>query len=275
MDPVADARAPAREGPPIGDDPRSSERQDGAPYLTLNGFAGPLDNLLTLARSQKIDVAAISLTELLDQLTAALRLAPTATPLGEKADWVVMAAWLVQLRTRLLLPADAPGQQEAAIEADQLRSRLVALKAMQALTGWLERQPRLGFDVFARGRSEMIATSVEPGAAVDVVEFLWASLALFDDEDPTDTSTMYRPAPPALHTVAEARTRILRRLNEIPDGVTLDELLPPDEGHAGAATLLRRSGWAATFVAGLELAKQGQVVMGQGEDFGLIRVVMP
>jgi segregation and condensation protein A len=66
-------------------------------------------------------------------LTAALRQAPAAVPQGKKADWVVMAAWLLQLRTRLLLPAHAPGQQEAAAEADELRVRLVALEVMQAL----------------------------------------------------------------------------------------------------------------------------------------------
>jgi segregation and condensation protein A len=95
-------------------------------------------------------------------LTTALRQAPATFPLGQKADWVVMAAWLVQLRTRLLLPADAPGQHEAAAEADQLRGRLVALEAMQALAGWLERRPQPGHDVFARGRPELFGISVRP-----------------------------------------------------------------------------------------------------------------
>ena len=107
--------------------------EGGSPFLTLNGFTGPLDHLLTLARAQKIDIADISLTALIDQLTTALHHAPAATSLGEKGDWVVMAAWLVQLRTRLLLPADAPGQQAATAEADQLRGRLVALEEVQAL----------------------------------------------------------------------------------------------------------------------------------------------
>ncbi len=77
-----------------------------SPSLTLAGFSGTLDHLLTLARSQNIDLAEISLTALVDQLSAALQRAPATTPLGQKADWVVMAAWLVQLRAGLLLPAD-------------------------------------------------------------------------------------------------------------------------------------------------------------------------
>jgi segregation and condensation protein A len=121
----------------------------------------------------------------------------------------------------------------------------------------------------------MFGVSVEAGPAIDVVEFLWASLALFDDEAPADTATVYRPAPLALHTVAQARARILRRLADKPEGVALDQLLPdevPDADEPSRRTRLRRSGWAATFVAGLELAKQGEVVLGQGEDFEPIHV---
>jgi segregation and condensation protein A len=281
MDAIADPqtgldRQVVRDGPSAGPPADGAEAgEGGSPYLTLDGFAGPLDHLLTLARAQTIDLAGISLTALLDQLTAALRQAPAATSLGQKADWVVMAAWLVQLRTRLLLPADAPGHQDAAAEADQLRVRLVALEAMQALALWLERRPQLGHDVFGRGQPEIFGVSVEAGPAIDVTEFLWASLALFDDEAPPEAATAYRPAPLALHTVAQARERILRRLSEQPDGAPLAELLPveaPNADDASRRALLRGSGWAATFVAGLELAKQGEVVLGQGDDFEPIHV---
>ena len=74
--------------------------EGGSPFLTLDGFAGPLDHLLTLARAQKIDLSRIALGALVDQLVVALRQASANMPLGQKADWVVMAAWLVQLRTR-------------------------------------------------------------------------------------------------------------------------------------------------------------------------------
>jgi segregation and condensation protein A len=120
-----------------------------------------------------------------------------------------------------------------------------------------------------------LGVSVAAGPAIDVIEFLWASLALFEDEAPLDTATAYRPVPLALHTVAQARERILRRLNDTPDGAPLDQLLPedsPDTGDVPRRALRRRSGWAATFVAGLELAKQGDVVLGQGGDFEPIHV---
>jgi segregation and condensation protein A len=258
---------------PVDEDP--GEGEGASPHLTLDGFTGTLEHLLTLARAQTINLADMSLAALLDQLTVALRQAPAAVPLGQKADWVVMAAWLVQLRTRLLLPANAPGQREAAAEAGQLRGRLVALEAMQALAGWLEQRPQLGQDVFARGRPELFGVSVDAGPAIDVIEFLWASLALFDDETPPDTVLVYRPAPLALHTVTQARARILRRLKDQPEGVALNQLLPDEASGADEPSRrvrLRRSGWAATFVAGLELAKQGDVVMEQGEDFEPIHV---
>jgi hypothetical protein len=108
--------------------------------------------------------------------------------------------------------------------------------------------------------AQQFGVSVEAGQAIDVTEFLWASLALFDDEQPADTATAYRPAPLALHTVAQGRTRILRKLNEMPDGAPLDQLLPdedPDAGEPSRRARLRRSGWPATFVAGLKLAKPG------------------
>src|SRR6202789_1781321 len=152
----------AQDTPAIGQSPWAGTTADGSgageggsPSLSLGGFSGPLDHLLTLARAHQIDLFDISLGALVAQLAAALHQAPATIPLGQKADWVVMAAWLVQLRSRLLLPADAPAQQQAVAEADRFRGRLVALQDMQALALWLERRPQLGRDVFARGQPEV------------------------------------------------------------------------------------------------------------------------
>jgi segregation and condensation protein A len=269
--------AEANEVPPakpVEDWPAGGE--GGSPHLVLDGFAGPLDHLLTLARAQKIEIGKISLAALVDQLVAALRQAPANMPLGQKGDWVVMAAWLVQLRARLLLPDDAPAQQDAAAEADVFRGRLVALEEIQALAGWLERRPQLGHDVFGRGQPEIFGVSVAAGQAVDVVEFLWASLALFDEDTAAaDTATVYQARPFELYAVAEARERILRLLAAAPEGASLERFLPdptdlPESGARGKLRL--RSAWSSTFIAGLELAKQGDVVLGQGEDFEAIHV---
>lgn len=248
---------------------------EGTPYLTLDGYSGPLDHLLTLARAQRIEIGRISLAALVDQLAIALQQAPAAMSLGQKGDWVVMAAWLVQLRTRFLLPADALMQKDAATEAGQLRARLGTLAHIQTLAGWLERRPQFGQDAFARGRPEVLRVSVEAGFTIDVIEFLWASMALFDDGGEQDTATVYRPVQLNLYTVADARDRILRLLGQTPDGMALDRLLPDASDQADVEPrrdLRRRSAWSSTFIASLELARQGDVVLGQGGDFEAIHV---
>jgi segregation and condensation protein A len=109
-----------------------------------------------------------------------------------------------------------------------------------------------------------------------VVEFLWASMALFDDEAEPDTATVYRPLHFDLYTVADARDRILRLLAAAPRWVALDRLLPdaPEQAdHEPHRGLRRRSAWSSTFMASLELARQGDVALGQGGDFRPIHVV--
>src|ERR1700759_1399043 len=118
--------------------------EGATPLLSLHGYHGSLEALLALARRQKIDLATISLPELTDQLAAALRAAPAATPIAQKGDWLVMAAWLLQLRARLLLPDDVPVRQAARDAADRFRNQLAALAEIQALATWLEARPLLG-----------------------------------------------------------------------------------------------------------------------------------
>jgi segregation and condensation protein A len=244
--------------------------EERSPRLTLTGFSGPLERLLILARARQIDLGRVVVADLVDQLATALRQAAPAIPIGQQADWVVMTAWLLLLRSQLLLPADSPMQQAAEREAGQLRTLLAALRDMQVLADWLGRRPQLGRDVFARGRPELPGTPFERVHQVDVVAFLWASQALFDDEMRPD-SAPYSP-PMKLHAVDEARKRILRRLAAAPEGASLDRLLPePPEGTT-QPMLLRRSAWASTLLGGLELVKQGEVVMQQAEDFQAIHV---
>lgn len=256
-----------------GDAPWLSGAGEGAsPLLELDGFSGPLELLLTLARGHQVDLARISLPALVDQLVAALR---QTVPLGQKGDWVVTAARLVLLRSGLLLPVDAPALRAAESEADQLRRRLLRLQEVQALAGWLERRPQLGQEVFPRGQPELLGAWTETDHEVDVIEFLWASLALFDDANVgADTATLYRPAWLDLHSVPGARTRILRLLAETPEGRILAGLLPEAAGEPGGArsALRRRSAWASTFAASLELARQGEVVLEQEETFSPIHI---
>jgi segregation and condensation protein A len=227
-----------------------------------------------------VDLGGLSLVTLITQLAGALE---RAVPLGEKADWLVMAAWLLHLRSKLLLPADEAEQLHAEAQADQLRSNLVALQHMQALGAWLDTRAQLGRDVFARGQPEALGLSVTTAYAVNVVEFLWASLALFDDDaERPDTYVAYRPLAPELHAITAARARILRLLAGAPAGYGLEELLPepgdigtewPGIGASGARWKLRHtSRWTSTFIGSLELAKQGEVLLTQAAFFKTIHV---
>jgi len=249
--------------------------EGSSPLLDLAGFQGPLERLLALARSHRIDLARIALPALVDQLIAALRDAGGRMPLALQADWVVMVAWLLQLRSRLLLPAEAPASDAARRDAAQLRRGLARLDAVQAAARWLDGQPRLGRDVFARGRPELVGIGTTMLHQVDVIEFLWASLALFDDDlPPPDTASCYRPAWLALHALPDARDRILRRMAGHTSPCPLEQLLPdaPGPGAAPEDALRGRSRWTSTFTASLELAKQGEVVLRQEKEFSPIQV---
>jgi len=235
-----------------------------SPLLALDGFSGPLEQLLVLARAHEVDLTHLSLRELVAQLTGALE---QAVPLAEKTDWVVMTAWLVLLRSNLLKPSDPPAQHAAEAEADRLRDRLIELQHMQALATWLEHRSQLGRDVFARGQPELLGITTETTFEVDVIEFLWAALALFDEAgDPADTTEVYRPRWRDLHSIPQARDRILRLLAETSQDLPFEDLVPKASSTTDAevpSDLRNASGWTSTFVASLELAKQGKVVLAQ------------
>ena len=133
-----------------------SDSSDAAPaslVLRLDGFEGPLDLLLELARAQKVDLARISILALVEQYLAVIEGA-RALRLELAADWLVMAAWLAWLKSRLLVPETAEAVEEGAMAAEALADRLRALEVVRAAAGWLGARPQLGLDVFARGAPE-------------------------------------------------------------------------------------------------------------------------
>jgi segregation and condensation protein A len=242
-----------------------------SPRLDLAGFAGPLAELLALARDHAIDLRGISLAALLEQLGAALATAGRATLLAQKGEWLVMAAWILWLRSRLLLPPDTPAQVEAVADAGRLRDRLVALREAQDLATWLAARPQLGHDVFARGAPEWLGAGPADAHQIDVIGFLWASMALFDDgARAADTAVVYRPPWHDLYSPLEARQRILAMLASLPDGASFERFLPSIDAEAdtsGRQGLRRRAAWAGTLLAGLELAREGDVALVQEAAF--------
>jgi segregation and condensation protein A len=245
---------------------RAAVGNGGAPVLYLEAWEGPLDLLLELARAQRVDLARLSVTDLAGQFATVLEdaISRQLVPLSRLAEWTVMAAWLLALRARLLLPAGTAESAEAEREAADLRQQLAKREAARRLADWLERQPQLGREVFARGAPEQGATA-EPAA--DVTALLRACLRLLEVPP---RERVYRPQPPALYRVPEAMARIQALLAELPaDGVRLENVLPPVPVGEDAA-LWRRSAVASTLLASLELNREGSVMMEQKEAFSTV-----
>ena len=143
--------------------------------LQLDGFEGPLDLLLELARAQKVDLAKISILALVEQFLAVIEGARRVR-LELAADWLVMAAWLTWLKSRLLVPAMGE-PEDAETAAEILAARLVDLQAVRAAAAWMGKRPQLGWDVFARGAPEDFTETDRTKISVSMAGLLSAYLA--------------------------------------------------------------------------------------------------
>jgi segregation and condensation protein A len=235
--------------------------------LRLTGFEGPLDLLLDLARSQKVDLAQISILALVEQYLEVIEGARRIR-LELAADWLVMAAWLTWLKSRLLLPAGSEAAEEAVEAADVLAARLRDLQAMREAAAWLAKRPQLGFDVFARGAPEHFTETDRSRLAADLPGLARAYLKAIRR---TAGLTRYRPRPMTLWSVQDALIRLGAMLGHLPDWTSLERFLP----DALREPLERRAALASTLLAGLELARGGTLRLHQERNFGpiLVRLV--
>jgi segregation and condensation protein A len=230
----------------------------------LDGFEGPLDLLLDLARAQKVDLARISILALVDQFLAVIEGARRVR-LELAADWLVMAAWLAWLKSRLLLPADQrPEEAEAA--GDLLALRLQSLEAIRRGAAWLGARPVLGQDVFRRGRPENQVDRDQSRLAADLAGLIRAFIAATTR---AAARRPYRPAAVTYWTVAEALDRLERLVGTVPGWTLLERFLPP---LPETEPLARRAAYASTLIAGLELARTGRARLEQEQAFGPILV---
>lgn len=233
--------------------------------LDLDGFEGPIDLLLTLAREQKVDLTKISILALAEQYLAFVA-ATRELRLEVAADYLVMAAWLAFLKSRLLLPEPPPEDDGPSGEAmaAALGHRLRLLAAMQRAGAALMAGTLLGRDVFARGAPEGIPRIDRPVYALDLYELLSA----YGDTHRRRRGEVLVVAPPALHSLDEALRRLARLVGHVPEWRELAAFLPDE--FRGA--LFRRSALAATFAAVLELARVGRIELRQESAFGPIHL---
>lgn len=230
------------------------------PIIRLDAYQGGLTHLLALAQARRIDIRSLDLVALVDQLTVAIRTSP-ALPLGRRAEWAVMVSGLLLLRSRLLLPADDPRQQEATDEVTRLRARLLAAEEAARAAAWLSARPQLGHDIHVYGAPGPDAIAKQPPEwEIDRIEFLWGCLAVFDGNwGVPPPEPHYVPVQLDLFSVEDARVRVRHSLAAASGPVTLDRMLPvPAREGEGCPPMRRRSAWTSTFTACLELVKQGE-----------------
>jgi segregation and condensation protein A len=235
--------------------------------LELDGYEGPIDLLLALAREQKVDLGRISILALADQYLAFIA-RQRGLRLEVAADYLVMAAWLAYLKSRLLLPQPPEDDEPSAVElAAVLQERLKLLEAMQDAGRRLMARPRLGHDVFLRGAPEGLDV-----VAIPVYELsLYDLLRAYGESRRRTTQAVLTIEPSIFLSMDDALKRLARFLGHVPDWRELTSFLPEEvQGE-----LFRRSALAATFAATLELARSGRIELRQDRAFGTIYLRSP
>jgi len=227
--------------------------------VVLDGFEGPLDLLLGLARDQKVDLTKLSILELADQYLVFVESAQSVR-LELAADYLVMAAWLAYLKSRLLLPEPDELEPSGEEMAASLAFQLQRLEAMQNAVAKLLDRPRLGLDVFARGAPE--ESVVERTTVFQVA--LYDVLKAYGDHRRRTVGSILRIEAERLYSIEDALERLSALLGSIPEWSVLARFLPPDEERR---TLRARSALATHFAASLELAKAGRVELRQDRPF--------
>lgn len=241
-----------------------AERAESEPSLLIDvqGFEGPLDLLLHLARNQRVDLSRISVLALAEQYLGFVEQAQ-ALRLELAADYLVMAAWLAYLKSRLLIPKQqdddgATGEELVA----SLQFRLKRLEAMRDASAKLVNRNRLGRDVFARGMPELVVVDQSSQFAASLYDLLTAYTSQRQRQAVSHVQIEKR----AVWSLREARVALVRLMGVSGDWVSLDRFLidytlSPQE---------RASALASSFAASLELVREGKLEVRQNAPFAPI-----
>lgn len=237
--------------------------------VDVDGWEGPLDLLLALARSQKVDLRQISIVKLADQYLTYVAAARRHS-LELAAEYLVMAAWLAELKSRLLLPEPAGPEEPSSAElAAALAFQLRRLDAMRQAGARLMALPRQGREFWPRGRPEPVNERTVTLVSVELRDLIRAYGDHLRRRRRGQPLTLSEPV--KLDTIEAALARIGRMLGAAPGWESLTRYLPVGtlEGLR-AGELAAKSALAATFGAVLELARQGALVLRQNQPFGPI-----
>lgn len=234
--------------------------------LNIDGYEGPIEVLLVMARDQKVDLSKISILQLARQYLAFVDRAAQMR-LDLAAEYLVMAAWLAYLKSRLLLPREKTDGTEPTAEqmAEALQFQLRRLEAMQQSAKVLFNRPRLGDGIYARGMPEGLKVETDVTWDIDLYDILKA----YGDIRRRQDSTEYELPTFAIMSLGDALERLGKMLGGLPRNgpysmwVSLMSMMP----ERIKDRLYARSSLASTFTAGLEMAKQGKVELKQDGAF--------
>lgn len=239
---------------PVRSDPEDDVDVD-ALVVNIEGYEGPLDVLLDLARTQKVDLRKIAILPLVEQYLAFVA-AAKARRLELAADYLVMASWLAFLKTKLLLPAPSEDAEEQT--ADEMAARLAfQLQRLEAMRNACEKVfelPQRGAAFFTRGAPSGVSISKKTAWQADLYDLLKA----YAKQRVSGVERTYQIAPPAVYSIEEARQRLARVLGQIPDWVDLRRLAMTDAPDAPEPSVI-----ASAFNAALEFAKDGKMEIRQ------------
>ena len=245
--------------------PAAERLETDALIVDVDGFEGPLDLLLSLSRTQKVDLRRISVLQLAEQYLEFVRRA-AALRIELAADYLVMAAWLAFLKSRLLLPPE-PGDAGPSAEdlAAHLAFQLERLQAMREAAARLMARDQMGRDFFARGLPEVVIHKRDITYEATLLDLMRAYARI-------RTKDEFRPYAFDRHdvyTMEQALDRMRGLLGYAGEWSDLTSFLP--EGW-DVSPARRRSATAAHFAAVLEMAKRGQILLKQGETFAPILI---
>ena len=243
-----------------------AEQASDEPALVVDveGFEGPLDLLLMLARQQKVDLAKISILALADQFLAFIEEARRLR-LELAADYLVMAAWLAYLKSRMLLPdANAPEGQSAEDMANALALRLRRLEAIRGVAERLLTRPQLARDVFARGQPEPIAHIKHPQWSATLYDLLTA----YSQQRQRRALAHLRYAKRTVWSLAEAREALERLIGQSTDWMQLDKFLIAYMVEPSLAPTV----FASSFATALEMVREGVADIHQHKAFAPLYV---
>ena len=239
-----------------------SETGDETLKIDIDGWEGPLDLLLALARNQKVDLRQISILALVDQYIEFMN-AARAIKLELAADYLVMAAWLAYLKSCLLLPRDQEADPSPEELAMRLQLRLQRLSAMREAGARLLGRDRMGRDVFQRGAPEGLRLVRKSAWQATAFELFAAYGAVKARTSPP----MHVVHARSVMTLEEAIERVSGMLGMAIDWTSLEAFLPQTDDPR-----LRRSALASSFLAALELARRGRLDLEQEQPFAPIRL---